>query len=164
MNYGFNDNKEKVEMYATYEAFSSILSLNPGDWNIFNLFNSQLKLLTRRIGIEGIPAGGEAPPTEIPAGTTIGGRVYLPWDLTSDYESAADIFNAIVVTILPHYEETADGRLNIELASVVDMGEEDYYLTFSLTNRNNVAVPFPTIDIIMIAKENTIIPPEPPQE
>ena len=149
MKYGFDEaTKEKVPMYSESEAHTEIVDIN--EWVTHKMFDGELLLCTNRMAIQGIPAGGSPPPDEIPANSSLAGRIVLPDEFITKYENENEVWESITISMLDHHPAVTEITI-YELGRIVKIANK-FYLYVLVSNKTAYATQFPLIDISIIAR------------
>lgn len=148
MKYGFDEaTKEKVPMYSESESHTETVDIN--DWVTHKMFDGELLLCTNRMAIQGIPEGGQ-PPTEIPANSSLVGRIVLPDEFITKYENENEVWDSIIISMLDHHPAVTEITI-YELNRIVKIANK-FYLYVLVSNKTAYATQFPLIDISIIAR------------
>lgn len=147
MVYGFDEaTKEKVPIYSKNDSY---LLETDNDWVVHKMFEEELLLCTNRMAIQGIPEGG-APPTEIPANSTLVGRIILPHEFITKYENENEVWESITLSMFNHFPAVTEISPN-QFSRIVKI-VNNFYLYVVVTNKTAIATPFPSVDISIIAR------------
>ena len=140
MNFGFNTNYDKVEMYSAEEAVENVGNPNWAGFKVLGAF-TLWKLLDNYIAINGllISSQGENVVTEIGPGHTVEVLIPLPESFNDDYDYASDCKNfcQFIFSDSEAVKNKYSASLATDWVKKVDAGlGEKLYLVLEVKNNN----------------------------
>jgi len=136
MNYGFNNNFDKVEMFSKEDAVENVGNPNWAGYKVLGAL-TLWKLLDNYIAVVGLV--NDNPVTTIGPGHTVNVLIPLPESFNDEYETSFDCkdFCQFIFSDSEAVKNKYSASLATEWVTKVDIGEgEKLYLVLEVKNNN----------------------------